>query len=195
MVFSPSAECFSLTFFGPVNYCIPQDPALSVPVMCFVNPCVETTSGLHVNSPGNEISHHFLCKTLHLCYDMMLRVISVCKVILVFCYWLRMFILASLQLLDVVLKKLLGILSDHLLPLHKCCTTNVAFDTMTCAVKEFFSQLELSDESEPRKPNILLCHVLPLISEPVTFLVDKFHSPNCFGLTEPFFETKPCSVA
>ena len=106
-----------------------------------------------------------------------------------------MFILASLQLLDVVLKKLLGILSDHQLPLHKCCTTNVAFDTMTCAVKEFFSQLELSDESEPRKPNILLCHVLPLISEPVTFLVDKIHSPNCFGMTEPFFETKPCSVA
>lgn len=86
VVFSPSAESFSHTFFGPVNDCIPHDPALSVPVMCFVKPCVEATSGLHVDSPGNEVSHHFLGNALHLCYDMMLRVIGVCKVIMVFCY-------------------------------------------------------------------------------------------------------------
>jgi hypothetical protein len=54
--------------------------------MCFVNPCVEATSGLHVDSSRNEVSHHFLGKTLHLCDDMVLCVISVCKVIIVFSY-------------------------------------------------------------------------------------------------------------
>jgi hypothetical protein len=106
-----------------------------------------------------------------------------------------MFILASLQLLDVVLEKFLSIFSDHLFPLHKCCTTNVALNAITGAVKEFFSQLKLSDESEPREPHILLCHVLTLISKPVTFFVYKLHTLDCFGLTEPLFETKPCSVA
>jgi hypothetical protein len=86
VVFSPSAECLSLTLFGPVNDCISYYPALSVPVMCFVNPCVEATSGLHVDSSRNEVSHHFLGKTLHLCDDMVLCVISVCKVIIVFSY-------------------------------------------------------------------------------------------------------------
>ena len=105
-----------------------------------------------------------------------------------------MLILASLQLLDVILEKLLSVFSDHLLPFHKCCTTDVALNAMTCAVKELFSQLVLSDESQPRENHILLGHVLPLISEPVTLLVDKLHALNCFRLAEPFFETKPCSV-
>ena len=182
VVFGPGAKSLCLTLFGPVNDGIPHNPALSVPTMCFVDPDVEATSGLHVNSPGNKVGHHFLAETLHLCNYMVLRVVSVCKVILVLSNCLRMFILASLQLVDVVFEKLLSIFCDHLLPSHKCCTTRVTVNTTTGSVKEFFSQLKLPDEPEPREPHIFFSHVLSLISEPVAFFIDKLLTFDRFRL-------------
>lgn len=194
VVFSPGAECLRLTFFCPVNEHILNDPALPVPVVRFVNPGVETPSCLHVNGPGNKVSHHFLGKTLHLSDDVVLRVIRVCDFLFVLRNRLGVVVLASLQLLDIVFEKLLSVFSHHLLPLHECCATHVAFNPLVRSVKELFSQLELPDESQPGEPDIFLCHVLTLACEPVTFLVDELHPFDGLGLAQPFFETEPCAV-
>ena len=182
VIFCPSAESSCLTLFGPVNDCIPQNSSLSIPILCLVDPDVEAPGSLHVNSPGDKVGHHFLAETLHLRKNMVLLVVSVCQVILVLSNCLRMFILASFQLVDVVFEKLLSIFCDHLLPFDQCRTTHVAVDSVNSAVKEFLTKFELLDKPKPCEPHILFSHVLSLASEPVAFSVDKLHTLDGFSL-------------
>jgi len=139
VVFCPSAESCCLAPFGPINDCIPQNSTLSIPILCLVDPDVEASCSLHVNSPSDKVSHHFLAETLHLRKNMVLVVVSVCEVILVLSDCFRMFILTPFQLVDVVFEKLLSIFCDHLLPFNQCRTTHVTVDSVNSAVKEFLT--------------------------------------------------------
>lgn len=131
---NPRSETLGYSNLLPVNNSFSNQSAASISALSDLHPRVETASGVHMSSTGNEVRHDFVAQTLHLGDSVLLGVFISQNLVFYFLDLQSRFVLSLLEFLDVAFKHLLLLNGQNLSPNEKGLTPQVAFNSVVRSI-------------------------------------------------------------